>query len=85
MDKIKPALISKIKKYLKDINVPFMRLHNDNILLLRSAGSHHYLMIQFYSMPEGWFTSMRHFDIKIARPDDYEKAMKSIDKYLKQQ
>jgi hypothetical protein len=83
MDKIKPAMITKIRTYLKKIEIPYLRVHNDNILLLRSAGSHHYLLVQFYSMPENWFSERRHFDIKIARPSDYNKAIESIDKYLK--
>lgn len=83
MDKIKISTLTKVKSYLKKLDIPFMKVDNDNILLLRSAGSHHYLLVQVYSMPEGWFSARRHFDIKVIRPSDYKKAIESIDKYLK--
>ena len=84
MDKIKLNTLTKVRAYLKNLNIPYLKVHNDNILLLRSAGSHHYLLVQVYSMPEGWFSARRHFDIKVVRPNDYKKAIESIDKYLKQ-
>jgi hypothetical protein len=34
-------------------------------------------------MPEGWFSERRHFDIKITRPSDYNKAIESIENYIK--
>jgi hypothetical protein len=78
-------MINRIKAHLKEAKMPYLKLHNDNILLLRSAGSHHYLLVQFYSMPDGWFSERRHFDIKIAQPRDYNNAIESINKYLKEQ
>lgn len=83
MDKIKLNTLTKVRAYLKSIDIPFMKVDNDNILLLRSAGSHHYLLVQVYSMPEGWFSARRHFDIKVIRPSDYKKAIESVNKYLK--
>lgn len=83
MDKIKLNTLAKVRTYLKGLDIPFMKVDNDNILLLRSSGSHHYLLVQVYSMPEGWFSARRHFDIKVVRPSDYKKAVESVNKYLK--
>jgi len=83
MQKISHSFIAKVKTYLKKAELPYTRVPDtENILVLRSAGSHHYLLIQFYDMPKGWLEDRRYFDIKITKGIDYKQVTASIEKYL---
>jgi hypothetical protein len=77
------SFIEKIRKYLKDNDLPFINIEDSkNILVLRSAGSYHYLAIQFFDMPELWMHQRRHFQIKTAYAIDYKQLTNAIDRYL---
>jgi len=82
-NKITNRFINKIHRYLKDNNLPFINVRDSkNILLLRSAGSYHYLVIQFFDMPEKWIYDSRHFKIKTAYAIEYNQLINSINRYL---
>ena len=84
MNKISHSFIAKVKTYLKKAELPYVRVPDtENLLVLRSAGSHHYLLIQFYDMPKGWLNERRYFDIKITKGIDYNQVTASIERYLK--
>jgi hypothetical protein len=81
--KITQHFIDKIKKYLKENGIPFINVNDSkNILVLRSAGSYHYLVIQFFGMPDKWMYERRHFKIKTAYAIDYKQLINSINRYL---
>jgi hypothetical protein len=52
---------------------------------MRSVGSHHYLLIQFYDMPDNWFNDRKYFDIKVAYGNDVSQVKESIERYLRGQ
>jgi hypothetical protein len=82
-NRITNSFIDKIRKYLKDNDLPFINVNNSkNIMVLRSAGSYHYLVIQFFDMPELWMHQRRHFKIKTAYAIDYNQLTNAIDRYL---
>jgi hypothetical protein len=84
MKKISHSFIAKVKTYLKKAELPYARIPDtENILVLRSAGSHHYLLIQFYDMPQGWLENRKYFDIKVTKGIDYNQVTNSIERYLK--
>ena len=81
--RITNAFIEKIRKYLKENELPFINVNGSkNILVLRSSGSSHYLLIQFYDMPEKWMQERRYFDIKTAYAIDYNQLTNAINRYL---
>lgn len=81
--RITNAFIEKIRKYLKENELPFINVNGSkNILLLRASGSYHYLLIQFYDMPEKWMQERRYFDIKTAYAIDYNQLTNAINRYL---
>lgn len=81
--KITNSFIDRIRKYLRDNNLPFINVNNSkNIMVLRSAGSYHYLVIQFFDMPELWMYERRHFQIKTAYAIDYKQLINAINRYL---
>lgn len=81
--RITNSFIDKIRKYLKDNDLPFINVNNSkNIMVLRSAGSYHYLVIQFFDMPEVWMYQRRHFKIKTAYAIDYDQLTNAINRYL---
>lgn len=82
-NKITQRFIDKVRRYLKDNSLPFINVQDSkNIMLLRSAGSYHYLVIQFFEMPDKWMYERRHFKIKTAYAIDYNQLINSINRYL---
>lgn len=82
-NKITQNFINRVKKYLRDNDLPFINVNDsNNIMVLRSAGSYHYLVIQFFDMPEEWMYERRHFQIKTAYAIDYKQLTNSIERYL---
>ena len=83
MDTKKSSLIAKVKTFLKKSNLPFIKIKDtENILLMKSVGSHHYLLIQFYDMPDKWFDDRNYFDIKVAYGIDYKQVVSAVERYL---
>lgn len=83
MDTKKSSLIAKVKTFLKKSNLPFIKIKDtENILLMKSVGSHHYLLIQFYDMPDKWFDDRNYFDIKVAYGIDYKQVIGAVERYL---
>lgn len=83
MQKTKHSFIAKVRTYLKKSGLRYTRIPDtENLLVLRSAGSHHYLLIQFYDMPQGWLENRKYFDIKVTKGIDYNQVTSSIEKYL---
>lgn len=81
--RITNSFIEKIRKYLKQNDLPFINVNGSkNILVLRASGSYHYLLIQFYDMPEKWMQERRYFDIKTAYAIDYNQLTNAINRYL---
>lgn len=83
MDTKKSSLIARVKTFLKKSNLPFTKIKDtENILLMKSVGSHHYLLIQFYDMPDKWFDDRNYFDIKVAYGIDYKQVVDAVERYL---
>ena len=82
-NRITLSFIEKIRKYLRDNDLPFINIEDSkNILLLRSAGSYHYLAIQFFDMPQKFHEKSKYFQIKTAYALDYDQLINSINRYL---
>jgi len=83
MDTKKNSLITKVKTFLKKSNLPFTKIKNtENLLLMKSVGNHHYLLIQFYDMPDKWFDDRNYFDIKVAYGIEYKQVIGAVERYL---
>ena len=51
--RITDYFISKVKRHLKEKDIPFMNVNDSkNLMILRPAGNYHYLVIQFFEMPD---------------------------------
>lgn len=82
-NRITLSFIEKIRKYLRDNGLPFINIEDSkNILVLRSAGSYHYLAIQFFDMPPRFNEKSRYFQIKTAYAIDYNQLTNAINRYL---
>lgn len=82
-NKITLSFIEKIRKYLRDNDLPFINIEDSkNILVLRSAGSYHYLAIQFFDMPPRFNEKSKYFQIKTAYAIDYNQLVNAINRYL---
>lgn len=77
------SLINKTKKYLKEKDLPFINVNDShNLMVLKASGGYHYLVIQFFDMPEKWMYQRRHFNIKTAYAIDYKQLTNAINRYL---
>lgn len=82
-NKITKSFINKTKKYLKEKDLPFINVNDSpNLMVLRASGEYHYLVIQFFEMPEEWMYKRRHFNIKTAFAIDYNQLTNAINRYL---
>ncbi len=82
-NRITLSFIEKIRKYLRDNDLPFINIEDSkNILVLRSAGSYHYLAIQFFDMPQRFNEKSKYFQIKTAYAIDYNQLTNAINRYL---
>ena len=64
--RITDYFVCKVKKHLKDNDIPFMNVNDSkNLMILRPAGNYHYLVIQFFEMldlfPEYFIVFFRSF------------------------
>ncbi len=85
MDKISKSFISRVKTYLRKQDIPYIRIQDtENILILRSAGSYHYMLVQFFDLPTGWLKTRKYFKFKVVKPNDYNQIIKSIENYTKE-
>jgi hypothetical protein len=72
--------IVKVKKYLTDNNIPFMKFHDtENYMILRTSGGYHYLILKFYDMP---INNWKGFEFKIEEVQSLEESVKAINKYF---
>ena len=77
------SLINKTKKYLKEKNLSFINVNDShNLMVLKASGEYHYLVIQFFEMPEKWMYQRRHFNIKTAYAINYQQLTNAINRYL---
>jgi len=84
MEKIKQSFIARVKTFLKKSELPYTRIPDtENLLVMRSVGSHHYLLIQFYDMPQNWFEDRKYFDIKVVKGRELMQVTRAIERYLK--
>lgn len=82
--RITDHFISKVKKHLKENDIPFMSVNDSkNLMVLRPAGNYHYLIIQFCELPDEWIYNRRHFNIKTAYAIDFNQIVNTIKRYLK--
>ena len=72
--------IGKVKKYLTDNNIPFMKFQDtENYVVLRASGGYHYLILKFYDLPiDNW----KYFDCKVMEVSSLEESVKAINKYF---
>ena len=72
--------IRKVKKYLTDNNIPFMKFQDtENYMILRTSGGYHYLILKFYDMP---INNWKGFEFKIEEVQSLEESVKAINKYF---
>lgn len=72
--------IGKVKKYLTDNNIPFMKFQDtENYMILRTSGGYHYLILKFYDMP---INKWKGFEFKIEEVQSLEESVKAINKYF---
>lgn len=72
--------IGKVKKYLTDNNIPFMKFQDtENYMILRTSGGYHYLILKFYDMP---INNWKGFEFKIEEVNSLEESVKAINKYF---
>lgn len=84
MEKTKQSFIARVKTFLKKSELPYTRIPDtENLLVMRSVGSHHYLLIQFYDMPHNWFEDRKYFDIKVVKGKELAQVTRAIERYLK--
>jgi hypothetical protein len=77
------GLCNKTKRALRERGLRYSSvLGGSNILVLKSSGDYHYLLIQFDELPKYWSHDQRHFDFKIAYAINYEQILNAIDRYL---
>jgi hypothetical protein len=78
------GLCNKTKRSLREKGLRYASvLGGNNLLVLKSSGDYHYLLIQFDHLPEHWITDRKYFNIKIAYAIDHEQILNAIDRYLK--
>jgi len=76
------GLASKVRRYLRERGLRYSSvLGGNNILVLKSSGEYHYLLIQFEELPAYWSHDQRHFNFKIAYAISYEQILNAIDRY----
>ena len=72
--------IEKVKKHLKENNIPFMKYQEtENYMILRASGGYHYLILKFYELP---INNWKGFEFKIEEVKTLEESVKAINKYL---
>ena len=72
--------IEKVKKHLKENNIPFMKYQEtENYMILRASGGYHYLILKFYDMP---INNWKGFEFKIEEVQSLEESIKAINKYF---
>jgi hypothetical protein len=78
------GLCNKTKRSLREKGLRYASvLGGNNLLVLKSSGDYHYLLIQFDHLPEHWITDRKYFNIKIAYAIDHDQILNAIDRYLK--
>ena len=78
------GLANKVRRSLKDRGLRYASvLGGNNLLVLKSSGDYHYLLIQFDDLPEHWMEDRKYFNIKIAYAIDHEQILNALDRYLK--
>jgi hypothetical protein len=72
--------IEKVKKHLKENNIPFMKYQDtENYMILRASGGYHYLILKFYELP---INNWKGFEFKIEEVKTLDESVKAINKYL---
>jgi hypothetical protein len=83
MQKTSTALVSKTKKYLSRIKVPYKTIDGtENILIMTSVGDYHYCIVQFFDFPDGWEEKRKYFKWKTIYGSSEEQIVKAINRYL---
>ena len=78
------GLLNKTRRALRERGLRYASvLNTNNLLVLKSNGNYHYLLIQFDHLPEHWMTDRKYFNIKIAYAINHEQILNAIDRYLK--
>lgn len=78
------GLVNKVKRSLRERGLRYSSvLGGNNILVLKSNGDYHYLLIQFEELSEYWVYDQRHFNFKIAYAMNHEQVLNAVDRYLK--
>lgn len=81
--KVNTRFINKVKRYLDEVKVPFMELgQTRNLVVLRASGSHHYLLVHFFDMPEKAMDNFKYFDVKTTYAINSDQVIESVKRYL---
>jgi hypothetical protein len=55
---------SIVTKYLKDIGVPYKMVNDNNILVMKANSRYHYCVVEFFGMPQEWYSRQQYFKFK---------------------
>ena len=53
-----------VTKYLKDISVPYRMVNDKNILVMKANSRYHYCVVEFFGMPQEWYSRRQYFKFK---------------------
>jgi len=54
--------------YLKQEKIPYRTVNDKNILVMRANSRYHYCVVEFFDMPEEWYSRQQYFKFKRIYP-----------------
>jgi hypothetical protein len=66
---------STIVKYLKEEKIPFRTVNEKNILVMRANSRYHYCVVEFFGVPEEWYSRQQYFKFKRIFPGQTGKSI----------
>jgi hypothetical protein len=74
---------SAIVKYLKEEKIPFRTVNEKNILVMRANSRYHYCVVEFFDMPEEWYSRQQYFKFKRIYPGQNSNSIiTKLNEYL---
>jgi hypothetical protein len=74
---------SAIVKYLKEEKIPFRTVNDKNILVMRANSRYHYCVVEFFDMPEEWYSRQQYFKFKRIYPGQNSNSIiTKLNEYL---
>lgn len=74
---------SAIVKYLKEEKIPFRTVNEKNILVMKANSRYHYCVVEFFDMPQDWYSRQQYFKFKRIYPGQSGKSIiTKLNEYL---